>query len=170
MRVVQSGFTLLELLVVIAIAAVLTGLAVPSFRASIQSAETRDAATAFYGALTTARSEAIAHNDRINVCARDLTSLNTPTCVAATASSTAWKNGWIVYRGATPTTHGPLLIHEPIADGLMLGTAASPLEFDAAGRVTTAVNYDLCRSVPDENGRRISVSRSGRVSLELRQC
>ena len=170
MRYIQSGFTLLELLVVIAIAAVLTGLAVPSFRASIQSAETRDAATAFYGALTIARSEAIAHNDRINVCARDLSDINTPTCVTATSTSSAWKNGWIVYRGALPTTNGPLLIHEPVADGLMLGTAPSPLVFDSAGRVSAAVNYDLCRGVPDANGRRISVSRSGRVSLEERQC
>ena len=47
MHLDQRGFTLLELLVVIAIAAILTGIAVPSFRAAIRNAEMRDASTAF---------------------------------------------------------------------------------------------------------------------------
>lgn len=165
MRQTQIGFTLLELLVVIAIAAVLTSLAIPSFRGTLHRAETRDAATSFYSALTRARSEAIAHNAPISVCARDITQLNTPTCASG---NTAWRNGWIVYAGSSPTT--PIQIHEQIADGLLLGTVTSPLVFDNSGRVTTSTTFDLCRTPSDGKGRRLIVSRSGRVSLAEHAC
>lgn len=168
MRHTHAGFTLMELLVVIAIAAVLTGLAIPSFQASIRSAESRDAATSFYSALARARSEAIARNADINICARNVTDLNTATCATGTGADAAWRNGWIVYQGATPTD--VLLIHEPIADALLLSGAAGILTFDASGRVTTLANFDLCRGAGDAKGRRISVSRSGRVALEAKSC
>lgn len=164
MRHSHAGFTLLELLVVIAIAAVLAGLAVPSLRSSIQSAETREAATSFYTALIRARSEAIAHNAAVSVCARDVTNLNTPACAT---SSTAWKDGWIVF---TTAVTNPIQMHEPILDGLKLGTVVTPLVFDATGRVAAEVVYELCPQLPDTRGRRITVSRSGRVSLELHTC
>ena len=168
MRRPETGFTLMELLVVIAIAAALTGLAIPSFRASISSAESRDAATSFYSALARARSEAIARNVDINICARNVTNLNTATCFTGSGAADAWRNGWIVYQGATPTD--VLLIHEPIADLLLLNGAAGSLTFDAAGRVSLLANFDLCRGTGDVNGRRISVSRSGRVALEPHTC
>lgn len=168
MRTVQAGFTLMELLVVIAIASVLTGLAVPSFRDSMRSADARNSATAFYTALTRARSEAIASNNNVSICARDISNLNTPTC-ANGANSTAWKDGWIVYTGATLTTT-PLLIHEPLANQFNLGSVTSPLSFDSTGRVTTASDFDLCNTYDRTKGRRLSISRSGRVSLEQRPC
>ncbi|MES2885825.1 MAG: GspH/FimT family pseudopilin [Pseudomonadota bacterium] len=168
MRRAEAGFTLMELLVVIAIAAVLTGLAIPSFRTSINSAESRDAATSFYSALARARSEAIARNAEIHVCARSVTNLNTATCSNGSGAAAAWRNGWIVYQGASPTD--VLLIHEPIADQLLLGGAAGSLTFLASGGVNVVANFDLCRGTGDVNGRRISVSRSGRVALEPRSC
>lgn len=164
MRRLQTGFTLLELLVVIAIAAVLTGLAVPSFKATIQSAESREAATAFYATLVRARSEAIARNANISVCVRDIANPASPAC----SSTSTWQNGWIIYAGSTPGS--PIQVHEPLPDGLTLGTVASPLVFDSTGRVATAITFDLCRGVGDSRGRRVSVSRSGRVALEQRPC
>ena len=168
MRSLQQGFTLLELLVVIAIAAVLTGLAVPSFRAAIQSAESRDAATGFYAALNRARSEAIARNTEVSLCARNVADPAVPACATGSGSDAAWRNGWIIY--ATNTPAEPLLIHEPIADGLMLGVTTSPLAFDANGRVAASVSFDLCRGMPDTKGRNIRATRSGRVVLEPKTC
>ena len=157
----QTGFTLMELLVVIAIAAILTGLAVPSFRVMIDNAQRREAATAFYTALTRGRSEAIARNAPILVCARDLATVNPPTCAS---SGNAWQNGWIVYINTTPNV--VLQVHEPLADAFTLSGVTSPLTIRADGRVDTSVDYMLCKGSSDTNPRRISISRSGRVSLE----
>ena len=165
MRRVAQGFTLMELLVVIAIAAILTGIAIPSFRTTIQNAEARSAATSFYTALTRARSEAIARNATISVCARDVSNLTTPTC---STSNTAWRDGWIIFASSAPTT--PLQVHEPLADGLTLGAVNTPFMFDATGRAAVATRFDLCRGSPDTRGRSITVSRSGRVALEPYTC
>lgn len=165
-RPTQSGFTLLELLVVIAIAAVLTGVAVPSFRAALQSAEARTAATDFYSALNRARSEAIARNTTVSVCARDATELETPTC--AEAGTAAWEDGWVVYVDSAPGT--ALQVGEPLGNGFTLGSIASPLSFLADGRAPAAVAFDLCHGERRSVGRRVAVSRSGRVALEPRPC
>lgn len=162
----NAGFTLMELLVVIAIAAVLTGVAVPSFRTAMQSAEARTAATEFYSALNRARSEAIARNTPVQVCARDAAVLTTPTCAAA--GTTRWQDGWLVVASNDPTTL--LQVGEPLANGLTLGSIASPLAFDTAGRAPASADFDLCHGDRANVGRRISLSRSGRVSLELRPC
>lgn len=157
----QTGFTMMELLVVIAIAAILTGLAVPSFRTMIDNAQRREASTAFYTALTRGRSEAIARNAPILICARDLATVNPPTCAS---SGNAWQNGWIVYTNTTPNV--VLQVHEPLADGFTLSGVISPLSIDANGRVGTGVDYTLCKGSGDTTPRRISISRSGRVSLD----
>lgn len=159
------GFTLLELLVVISIAAVLTGLAVPSFRDSIRSAESRTAATDFYGDLARARSEAIARNADVSICARDLSNPSVPACQSASSN---WENGWVVYAGGSPAS--PIAIHAELPNQLTLQGVSSPLIFTAAGRVNASATFDLCRGSGDSKGRRLVVSRSGRVVLEQRPC
>lgn len=161
MRHAAVGFTLMELLVVIAIAAILAGLAVPSFKTMVENAQRREASTAFYIALTRARSEAIARNTNISVCARSASVPDTPTCASSLSN---WQGGWIVHSGTS--TASPLLVHETIANGFTLTGVASPLVFDATGRIGTAADYLLCKGTGDSQPRRISVSRSGRVSLE----
>jgi type IV fimbrial biogenesis protein FimT len=163
MHLDQRGFTLLELLVVIAIAAILTGIAVPSFRAAIRNAEMRDASTAFYSALNRARSEAIAKNASVSICARDIADPASSTCATGSSADTAWSNGWIVYVDATPSE--ALVVHEPLVDGLTLGTLAGPLSFDATGRVSAETSFSLCRGSGDAQGRRVVITRSGRVAL-----
>jgi type IV fimbrial biogenesis protein FimT len=161
------GFTLMELLVVIAIAAILIGLAVPGFRDFILSAQSRDAATSLYSGLARARSEAIARNLPLTFCART-GALDTPTC--ASANTTNWNNGWIAYFGATPTA--PFLLQGPLPDGLNLTGAASPITFEGSGRLTSAAAlFNACHTtLPDRHGRRVTISRSGRVVLGQRPC
>lgn len=162
----HAGFTLLELLVVIAIAAVLTGVAIPSFRAAMQSAEARTAATDFYSALNRARSEAIARNTTVSVCARNAAALETPDC--AEAGTAAWEDGWLVYADNAPEI--TLQVGEPLTNGFTLGSIASPVSFLADGRAPAAIDFDLCHGERRSVGRRISVSRSGRVALAQREC
>ena len=157
----HTGFTLMELLVVIAIAAILTSLAVPGFKTMVENAQRRDASTAFYTALMRARSEAIARNTNVSVCARSASAPDVPACAGSPGN---WQGGWLVYSGSNSTS--PLLVHEAIANGFTLTGVASPLVFDATGRIGTAADYLLCKGAGDSRPRRIRVSRSGRVSLE----
>ena len=92
MRRFANGFTLMELMVVLAIAGLVVGFVVPSFKTTLKNAQRRETATSFYSALTLARSEAIARNLPVRVCAR--TESITPGC--ADLGSTEWKYGWII--------------------------------------------------------------------------
>jgi type IV fimbrial biogenesis protein FimT len=57
-----SGFTLVELVVALSIASILAAIAVPSYRELVASQRVRAAASALYGSLIYARSEAIKRN------------------------------------------------------------------------------------------------------------
>lgn len=160
-RSAHAGFTLMELMVVIAIAAILTGLAVPSFKAMIDRGQMREAATAFYSALSRARSEAIARNQPVRVCARDPAAFDPPAC----ADGGDWADGWLV-----ATTIGDieqLQVHEPLAAAFTLDGVASPIMFNAAGRIAAGIDYQLCKAGSTAEPRQIRVSRGGAISLEL---
>ena len=118
------GFTLVELVVALAVAAVLVGLAVPSFR-DLVAAQRRDAALgALAGDLRFARSEAIKRAARVGVCARAE--------AGATGCGTDWSRGWTVWidGGPTPGTIEPaageaeLRVRGPVAEGLALDVRA----------------------------------------------
>lgn len=159
----EAGFTLIELIVTIAIASVLLGLAVPGFRGTLENAQRRQAATDFYSSLSRARSEAIARNATVEICARDLTATSTPSCAG---SNGRWQDGWIVYPAASPTTH--FEVHEGLSDGFALSGTTSPLQFNSNGRVGSPAQFSLCKGVADQKRRQISVSPSGRVALEIK--
>jgi type IV fimbrial biogenesis protein FimT len=59
----QSGFTLVELLMVLVLIAVVTGIALPAFSATIDSQRRQDAAQQLASGIRMARAEAIARNE-----------------------------------------------------------------------------------------------------------
>jgi type IV fimbrial biogenesis protein FimT len=69
-----SGFTLVELVIALSIAAILAAIAVPSFQETIASQRVRAAASALYGSLIYARSEAIKRNWPVSLIATNLAS------------------------------------------------------------------------------------------------
>lgn len=85
-RLRQGGFTFVEMLMVIAILAVLAGLAGPSMVDMLRTSQVRTAASDFYTALLTARSEAIKRRTTITM---------------APVGST-WLTGWTVTYGTSP--------------------------------------------------------------------
>ncbi|TNF61933.1 MAG: prepilin-type N-terminal cleavage/methylation domain-containing protein, partial [Burkholderiales bacterium] len=64
----QSGFTLIELMVTITVLAVLLGVGVPSFQATIQGNRITTAANDLVAALQYARSEAVRRGVNVTVC------------------------------------------------------------------------------------------------------
>ena len=124
-RHVPRGFTLVELLVTLAVAAILLGVAAPSFRDVVQRNRQESALYALTGSLQLARSEAIKRSTRVSVCARG---------AGDGVCGTSWSRGWQVFvdDGDTPGSvdaadggGAPVLrVVEALASGLRLGNTA----------------------------------------------
>lgn len=83
------GFSLIELMVVIAIAAVLAGLAVPSFQGLIASSNLTSATNDLVATLARAKSDAIRRGNRVTVCM----SSDGANCT----TTGTWTQGWIMF-------------------------------------------------------------------------
>ncbi len=112
----QQGFTLFELIITLAIAAVVVGLAAPSFSSMIQDNRLSGQSLGFIAALNLARSEAIKRRVQVTLCK----SANGQDCVAD-AGATNWGQGWIVFvenvnQNATRDANEPILrVHGNLA-------------------------------------------------------
>lgn len=89
MRSTNRGFTILELLVTLSVAAVLTAVAVPSFRDFVANSRVSSASNLLVTHLNAARSEAVTRGMPVAICA----SSDQATC----SESTSWSSGWIVF-------------------------------------------------------------------------
>jgi len=89
MKHASIGFSLIELLVVIAIAAILAGLAVPSFQSMIASSNLTSTTNDLITTLARAKSDAIRRGQRVTVCMS--------ADGAACATTGDWTQGWIMF-------------------------------------------------------------------------
>ncbi|MDP3857778.1 MAG: GspH/FimT family pseudopilin [Stagnimonas sp.] len=159
----NRGFSLLELLVVLAISGILLAVGLPGLREMLVNGSRREAATGLYAALNRARSEAIARNGTVAVCARDLAA-TTPSC----AGSANWMNGWLVYALASDGSQTTISVQAPVASTLRFQAApAGVVSFDASGRTTVAADFRLCPGADagDQRSRLVRVRRSGGITL-----
>lgn len=86
----QSGFTLPELVVTVAVAAVLLGLAVPSFRETVIGNRLTSATNEFMAAINYARSEAIRRGQSVILCKTD-------TGTSCNEGGNKWEIGWMAF-------------------------------------------------------------------------
>lgn len=150
----QSGFTIIELMVAITVLAVLLGIGVPSFQATIQGNRISTTTNDLVAALQYARSEAIRRGVNVTLCS----SGDQATC------SGSWANGWIVR--APVATDPPLRVWPPVRAGLSLA-AGGTTEFTPLGGVTTPRCYQLDLGT---FRRSVTVGPSGRVSTTANAC
>jgi len=87
------GFTMIEMLMTIAIAAILMGIAIPSFRYITNSNRIASELNGLLGDLQLARAEAIKEGRFVTVCESD----DGANC----SNSPNWQNGWIVFSDLT---------------------------------------------------------------------
>lgn len=162
------GFTLVELLATLAIAAILTMVAIPSFRSLIEAQRIKSASFDMVAMLTLARSEAIKRN----------------TQVTSTPNNNDWKQGWVVQaqQGASTIT---LSQQSGITSAAITITclqagvvqSCSPVTFDLSGHlkppaqsiqiVTSAVTSGAGNL---NNSRCISVDLMGRPMSKKGTC
>lgn len=150
----QSGFTLVELIVTMSVLAVLLGIGVPSFQATIQGNRITTTANDLVAALQFARSEAVRRGVNVTLCSSN----NQTSC------SGTWTDGWVV-RGPV-AAEAPYRVWPALRPGMVLA-AGGAAEFNPLGAVTTAQCYQLNL---DTLVRRVNVGPGGRVITAPQAC
>lgn len=167
----QSGFTLMEVLFTMMVAGILVGMAVPSFKTSVQNNRLVTQANDLLSMLLYARSEAIITNDNVTLCASNNTNTATPSC-----SGTNWANGWLVCQEATNGNTGcasgyiVLRVEAALTGGNTLTNTAglSKVTFSpATGGLTTnaSLTFGICDSRGVSYGRAIYVYSAGQARV-----
>ncbi|KAA0695342.1 prepilin-type N-terminal cleavage/methylation domain-containing protein [Halopseudomonas laoshanensis] len=159
-----KGFTLIELMVTIAVAAILIGIAVPSFRGLIISNRINTQATEIVDALSFARSESIKRNRSVVLCR------------AATAGATSCTSGspwvnWVVLAGNEVLRQGTInTFNNSVRVTSTLTNNRVSFRGDGLARngnaiITGEQRFTVCATSGPEPIRRISFGAASRVSV-----
>lgn len=138
-----------------AIIGIVVAMSGPSVDSMLRAVGVHSASSALSVDLAYARAEAIRAHETVTVCARQ----DDSTC------GTDWMNGWLVYRGVSPTAAGAMLrIQEPASNRITLAenSAATSITFRASG--TTNGGFLWRVRATGQPGRDIAVSMVGRVA------
>jgi type IV fimbrial biogenesis protein FimT len=134
-----AGLTLIELLTAMALAAVLTAVAVPSFKYVTTSNRITSEVNALLADTQYARAEAIREGQTVTICS----STDGATC----AGSTTWNLGWIVFSdvnsdGTVDPGDTVLRVQKAFAstDTFVANNALTELMFNREGFAFTGVN------------------------------
>jgi len=165
----QQGFTLLELVVTLAIAAVVIGVAAPSFSTMIQDNRLGSQSLDFVAALNLARSEAIKRRTQVTLCK----SANGAACINAGN----WGQGWIVFvesvavNNARDVNEPILRVHDSLAGNNRLtgnGNFADTIAYQPSGDTVGLGNgtLALCDARKDDaKSPAIVINSTGRPRL-----
>jgi type IV fimbrial biogenesis protein FimT len=164
------GFTLLELAIALLLMTSLWLLALPAWRAWIARAERMDLAERLAASLALARSEAMKHGSRVNLC-------KSPDGVACRTSG-GWESGWLVYldddRDGALAPGEAVLRHEVPPPRGLTARANRPLadyvSFTALGHARLLNGalqmgtFTVCRA--GEPALHVVLANTGRVRIE----
>ena len=178
----QKAFTLIELMVTLSVLGVLLAIALPNLRDFIVSNRLSSQVNGFVGLLNYARSEAIARNQPVLVCAKRLADNE---CVTTASWAEFETQVFVDVDGNNSWSTGDILLKK-IAPVDLLGSetrferrsGASYIEFNASGMSIGAHRLDINAKSTDsayetKYGRTICISRPGRarvVPLSNTEC
>ncbi|MEH6415453.1 GspH/FimT family pseudopilin [Pseudomonas sp. CGJS7] len=171
----SAGFTLIELMVTIVIAAILIGLALPSFSAAMRANRVSSATNLVLATLNFSRSEALRSKSSSHVCSKDATGKD---------CGGDWSNGMLVWTdennngGFDKDTEIKRVVDLPkdVKFTVVKEDGKVPdLVFDERGRTQARKAFQIslesktCKA-KEENKRAIVVSGVGRVSVKKETC
>lgn len=174
----MAGFTLPELLVTVAIAAILLGLAIPSYRTFMLDTRRSSVTNDVVAAMQAARSEAITRGVVVTVCP----STNGTFC-ATNISTTNWRSGWIVFvddnlNNVGETTDGngtrqsdepaPLRVFPAQSEQISI-TAPQAFRFRPYGQSSSNATVTICDERGVNYARGVVVASSGRARIACRR-
>jgi type IV fimbrial biogenesis protein FimT len=151
----QAGFTLVELLVAITIAAILIGIAVPSYRDATLNSRLAAISNQLTATARLARSEAFKRNASITLCASD----DGSSC----SGTTTWHTGWVLRLG-----NGTVLAAQGAApSGFRVNASTGAFLFNPRGFGTTSGSFTICRKTPSVGSQQrvVTVDTTGRTWL-----
>ena len=136
-RIRMAGITLIELLVVIVIAAILMGIAVPSYKNITTSYRISGEINGLLGDMQFARAEAVKEGQNVTICASTNATSSAPTC-----SGTSWNGGWIVFPTSSAGVGSAVLrIQAPFSSSdTFSDSATSQVVFDRDGLINSSLS------------------------------
>lgn len=171
----DKGLTLIELLIALAVAGLLLGLAAPAFQTMIQNNRASSLSNTWVSALKYTRQEAIHRGESVSVCPAGNT--------AFSFCGADWEQGWMIFVNpdedavfANNTAEPLLRAHEALASNTTFTTTptTSMITFTSRGFPNSSssnVTFNLsANGCVGENGRSISISPTGRISVTATIC
>ena len=148
----DNGITLIELCFGLAVVAMLAGLAVPGFRASLRAAAVRSAAYELMAGVQQARAGSITESRPGVLCPADLAGR----CLPAGLAATHWAS-WLDDGAAVRD----LTLHA-LPAGVTLRASRAPLKFWPLSLSATTGTLTICDTFAVATPRAIVISQSGR--------
>ncbi|HEX6930463.1 MAG TPA: GspH/FimT family pseudopilin [Gammaproteobacteria bacterium] len=160
----QNGFTLMELLVTLSVAAILMAIGAPGMQEFVQNNRRAAEVNNMIATLQVARSEAVARNQEIGICAS--------TDSAGCSGSTTWDYGWIVFvdldSDGIRDAAEELLQVSAAPEGMTVRATFQGVNYRPNGRVlttpdaSTSGDITFCDSRGADEARVVRIGISGR--------
>lgn len=176
----QRGFSLPEMLATVAVVAITTSLGAPALGSFVSGNRASSQVNTLIGALTLARSEAVAGARRVSLCPIADSGSGTPEERYGCAVTTDWAQGWIVYRDAIDDAGLPtgeieiVRVYDALIGGDALTGSVSALSYLPTGFLDTAAAAPTFSLVPTHcsasQRRTVTISLQGQSHVATANC